>query len=233
MSVLIRWTIGKANDIGIEILQKSIQSFKRHYPSFNFIICYNLVTEKQEKTIKSLGVPTIDQKPMSNMFSNHPPACGSWKFYPPRLAPDSHEIFIDNDIVLLKEISEVNQFINNSSKTIVSQSRLRLYGKYQPIVPENIYVNSGLFGVPPHYPLENNLSNFLKNDKIPGWEGFFDEQGVVGYLLTNDYILIPLQHLRIITTKMPMDFKCQAAHFCGANRGNHSAWNQFKIGMLL
>jgi hypothetical protein len=235
MKPLFRWTVGKLKDIGMDMLRCSVASFRRLYPEFDFIVCFNLLTDDQKCQLAGLEIEPFNQNSLIDYFPNYPPACGSWKFYPPRLRPDAHEIFLDNDIILLDRLDEIDQFLASSNKTIVSESRnRRLYGKYDGRVPDGVLVNSGLFGVPPHYPLEDRLRWFMGKDATPGWSGFFDEQGLVAALLTQqDHVTVPLKHLQIITPDMNVRFDCQGLHFCGANSaGSHRAWGQFKHGML-
>lgn len=218
---LLRWTVGNISKLGREILEHSINSVKNHYPEFDLIVCHNSPVD--------VSVQTIDQTMFTKMF-HCPPASCSWKLYPPRLRKDCHEIFIDNDIVLNGKIPALDQFLD-SEKTLVCEARRRLYGRFENRVPQDLLINGGIFGLPPKYPFEIKIREFIKNHK--SWDGFFDEQGVVASLLHGG-ITIPLTQLNILTQDSDMDFKCAAAHFCGANRTeNHKAWDQFKKCMFL
>jgi len=116
-----------------------------------------------------------------------------WKLYPPRINKETHEIFIDNDLIIYKRIPLVDFFLQQKDLFIISEAYQRSYGFYTDVVKKGFVVNTGFFGVPPNYDFANDLNNSLKywepsSDNVEEdlvKNGYFDEQGLVAFIFQN------------------------------------------------
>lgn len=96
---IIRWTIGgNVSQHGIDCLGNSINCWKDLYgDSFDYFLCYNNIDVNK----LNFGVNLINQHEHLNSLSIQPNST-AWKLYPPRISLQSHEIFIDNDLIIYK-----------------------------------------------------------------------------------------------------------------------------------
>lgn len=237
MKTLMRWTIGgNVSKAGWECFSESIRIIPKIYPEFDYVICHNNMNDKMMNHLKSFGVDLYEQKheeigvpfefnrKTTDNVSNH-----AWKLCPLRLRPNSHEIWIDNDIILWNRIPEIDEFLNND-KPIVSQTWSReLYGQFDCDVPDSCSICAGFFGLPPNFPFKEKIDNANKF-KMP--LSGFDEQGMIAYIITsneNGWIGIEPYHLNQLgwwdcVKEMPL-----GAHFIRLNTGTNSGWETYKI----
>ena len=128
---------------------------------------------------------------------------------------DSHEIIVDNDVIIEKRLDE----IDTSCPLIVSSSCARLIsdssGRFSNALPVNIKLNTGLYGMPPGFDLASRINSF----GIGEWEDYFDEQGATSLALySDDLIVIPLS--KVSVNACPEYIKAShGTHFVGINRG--------------
>lgn len=184
--ILVRWTIGPVRHQGFLALRYSIEKFAKIYnlEKSNFIICCNNLNENQFNFIKSLNVPIYKQKEGDYKVL---PKGVAWKLYPPRLNPDGHELFIDNDLIIEEKINEIEEFFD-SNKTLVLEDNNRAYGKFENYISKNVLINSGLFGLPPDFDLKKYMDFYIKEwqkNTTKGHEESFtwDEQGLIALIL--------------------------------------------------
>lgn len=231
---LIRWTIGNINKSdGILILKESIKQFKKFYPYCDFTICYNQISSVY---LYFLDTPLYNQE-LYNNKELYTPKNETWKIYPPRLRLNSHELIIDNDLIITERIPEIDQFFNNDS-TLLLRGSQRYYGKYDYLIPKNIFINSGIYGMPPNFDFEAKIMHICKWDEQKEWEqdrvkGLFDDQGIITTCLL-DYkntIIIENSNIYNYETKKP-PIKAKGYHFIDANRKYHPGWQEFKISGL-
>lgn len=219
MKPLIRLTLGPVSQQGIETLLMSLRQLDKLYPECDVVVCAN-----QLDNIHKIKHPIINQQEYINSLS-YPPKEGynvHWKLYPPRLREGSHEIFIDNDIILFKRLPEIDLFLSSDS-TLLYEGLHGLHGNYE--VP--IKINSGIFGMPPGFRL------FLEKN----WENPFDEQGFVGSSLIkyHEYHVIKQTTIPILEPWMTDKsvFSALGVHFVGVNRYFHPGWEWYKSYRLL
>jgi hypothetical protein len=227
---LIRWTIGGGlcSIQSFICLRRSVKKMNEIYDKdLDYTICYNNLDFNQFKFIQSLDVPLIDQSLYVDTLSV-PPAYCAWKFYPPRLRPESHEVFIDNDIIWHKRSPSLDAFLRSTTKLLCCQgwSPFGLYGQYPNILRDAM--NAGMVGVPPKFDLAKAI-----NQKLLGpWSSHFDDQGIFALIVAeNPNIRIPLSELLIGD-----DFEADRCgwHFAGMNQRNSRMWEMYKnLGMLL
>ena len=103
-----------------------------------------------------------------------------WKVCPARMRMDSHEIIMDNDIVLLKKFPQIDEWLSQTSKTLILEEPIRFYGKYDSLLPaDGPFLNSGFMGMPPGYDFGAEISKSWK--QYGSYENLSqaDEQGLL------------------------------------------------------
>jgi hypothetical protein len=235
MKPLARWTIGKTNELGEETLRHSIKRFKILYPEFDLIICCNNLTDSQRLKLNYLNVKIHDQQPFELDYPLVPvdappgwkysmPGWG-WKLVPPRLRIRSHELWIDNDLIILERLPSIEQWLSSEKRSIISDGLQRAYGIFDEDIPSNINFCAGFFGLPPNYDFSENIKKLCK--KLKGEPlGYYDEQGItVLSVIQNDPIIA--SEIEIIKKITKLHYK--GMHFIGVNRTkNHEAWKDYK-----
>jgi hypothetical protein len=209
---LVRWTIGPVSNEGFHCLHLSIQSFLSCY-DVEPVICHNQLTPLQREQIHSWGYHTCDQQ--SRISSSVIAPMGvAWKLYPPRLDPSRHELFIDNDLIITKPIEEITKFFS-ADTPLVMEGDNRLYGQYDKFIPPNFIINSGLFGLPPHFDFQLNKSWEINCPERP-LSLTWDEQGFVAAILCEHKpLLISNETITNCETTL---IKSDGMHFVGVNR---------------
>ena len=222
---LVRWTIsGVCSRQGFICLKCSVRFFRNIYKELDYVVCHNNLDAEQLKFVQSLGVPLVDQSLYVHSLPIPPDYC-AWKFYPPRLKPGSHEIYMDNDILWHKKSPSVDVFLQ-SNKLLCSEAAtpISLYGQYPNMLGRSI--NAGMIGVPPNFDLASAISN-----KIQGpWSTHFDDQGMFAWIVSeNAHIYIPLLELWICGWQTDDDFtdKHCGWHFVALNKGYVVKWNAY------
>lgn len=205
---LVRWTIGPTTPDGIRCLRKSIDKLCGLY-DIEPVICYNQIDPQQ---FTDLGVRLVNQT--EDLPSSESPIGVTWKLYPPRLAIDRHELFIDNDLIIEKKIPELDHFFK-SDQTLLLEGSGRNYGRFEKHVPIGYKINSGLFGLPPGFDLKGQMefygTNWERNSRT------FDEQGLVATSLLNyrEFSIISSSTI----TNCEMEWVSGSGfHFIGLNR---------------
>lgn len=242
MKPLIRWTIGDAStSISFKVLELSIRLFKKHFKEFDCIICTNateLVKINIVKDIaKKLNVEIFEQT-SQHIPENLSKISSFWKFCPLRLRSESHEIIIDNDILIFEKLEKINMFLA-SNKTLICEDNFRFFGKFDHLHKDGIALNSGLVGFPPFYNIEKEINFFLKEKESLNYA---DEQGLVMAILNKeDNIKISTKEISILHFDKFYDgekwidysnfdfFRSKGFHFVGINRrASHLGWDIYK-----
>jgi hypothetical protein len=215
---LARWTIGPVQPDGFDCLVASIESFTRIY-DVEPVICYNC--EPQYLPTIAAKFRLIDQR--QHLSSLHlPPKGVAWKLYPPRLAPDRHEIFIDNDLILAARVSQIDEFLA-SDCTLLLEETSRTYGRFEKHVPPGKCINSGIFGIPPGFDLKRYVDFYAGNEWKKNANNeharneTWDEQGLIAFALLNypRSVIIP----RTVITNCEYHLvDGKGFHFIGLNR---------------
>jgi len=228
---LLRWTVGNCSGTGMEILEESVKWVKRLYPELRLMLCYN--HESVPDKVRHLGVELYRQSHSSEM--EYPPKNEIWKLYPPRLNPDGHEIFMDNDVVMVRRCEEVEKYLESDSHALLYEGVYGVHGKY-PYTKDGIKVNSGIFGLPPGFDFAGAIKELQKNDRIRDWEQKWDDQGVVGSILSRmPYFFIRQAQvpccgntLQEVPQKNGLHVGEVGFHFVDSNHGNDSQWKLYK-----
>jgi len=213
MKPIVRWTIGdKCSPLGLVILREAVSSFVSIYKQiFDYYIQYNFdcfdqkhKEEKLKDALKDLDVnfkkqiwseiPVGVNKPENKIFSrvdNLKDSGSIWKICPPRINIKTHEIIMDNDIVIYKKIPEIDQFLNSHDKLLVLEDPIKYYGVYYKNHDDSKVLNSGLFGLYPDYDFSENLKYFWNENGSFKKLSYSDEQGFIcGVLRRSNNIVI-------------------------------------------
>lgn len=219
MEKVARWTMGPVSDAGFECLATSIRSFSQLYDT-KLVICHNCKAEKLTSIVKEFAVELIDQTPY--LSSTIKPKGVAWKLYPPRIAPDAHEIHIDNDIVFENKIEEIDHFFDNDC-TLLLEAASRNYGRFDRHVPPGYCINSGIFGMPPGFNFDKYINFYVHTEWEENATGkhasskTFDEQGLVAFALLNyrKSVIIPDTSVTNCENNL---ISGRGLHFIGLNR---------------
>ena len=225
-SPVVRWTIGPVSDSGFQSLGLSITSFLHFYPHVEPIVCFNCQPDK----ISWLPDHILRYDQSRHQDDEIKPIGVAWKLYPPRLAPERHELFIDNDVVFLEPIPEIDQFFNGDI-TLLLQGLSRNYGRYEKHVPPGYCINSGIFGCPPGF----NLNKYVKFFGGIAWEEnvanrskTFDEQGIVALALLQYKKFAIIPDTSVTNCEMKL-INGKGLHFVGVNRNKfHEPFRLFR-----
>lgn len=215
MKPLFRITLGSVSKYGIYLAKTNYKLLKKNYPEADIVFCCN---NSSENIVNKFSCDIIYQQNYINSISCQP-FKESWKLYPPRLRLNSHEIVLDNDILLLKRIPEIDEFLK-SEKALLLNAQRRVYGSFCDLVKKDLNINSGIYGMPPNYDFKLEIEALLK--KIPKklFDVWCDDQGIVaGCLQQIPHIIIksvkncrPEEEIR---TSVLNDY---GFHLIGANR---------------
>jgi hypothetical protein len=215
MRPLFRITVGPVHETGLKILKKNVRLLKKIYPEADVVVCFNNINSDR----LNVDVETINQEEYINSLPYFPKA-ETWKLYPPRLRQSNHEIVLDNDILLFRRVPEIDEFLR-SDRPLLLEGRVRVYGKYENLTPQPFKINSGIFGLPPHFDFQQEIKHFIKNDEEKQWTHWCDDQGVVaGILLKRNPIFISMESVMNYLTDFSYQPKSHwnGIHLIGANR---------------
>lgn len=251
---LWRITIGNCLQQGIDILCESVQKlYALLGEEWDYLICYNGLNRDEVARISHsvrntptkffaqnwatcpIGDYCQSPKRADGSFEWNGTRCGGtiWKVCPPRIRLDSHEIIMDNDIVILKKFPQIEEFLNEN-KSLVLEEPIRFYGRYDYLFSSHgPFLNSGLMGFPPGYDFGAKIhENWIKYGQYQKLTQA-DEQGLLTFTL-NQSPNIRIQANQMIEI-LHRDFKTeitgdeQALHFTQANRiDNHRAWQKYQ-----
>lgn len=240
MRPLARWTIGKAQPAGEEILRVAVKRFRRIYPEFDLIVCYNNLTPEQEDRLGLLNVPLHRQTeeesahPLISVDAppgrkNSSPGWG-WKLVPPRLRIEGHELWIDNDILLRERLPTIDQWLQ-SDCTLISTGLHKAYGIFHDGIKDPIPYCAGFFGLPPGLDFGERIARYCQ--QIHGPLGYYDEQGVTtSVVLERQHFAIPYSDLMFI--KKAQRPYAKGLHFVGANRHiDYHVWDHYKCSIMM
>ena len=229
MKPLVRWIVGNCHNAGIISLIQSIKNFKKLYKNkFRYCICYNNLSDKQLKKIKILtssNIKLINQENYISEFDINP--CGpAWKLYPARLSLETHEIIIDNDLILFKKLTEIEDLIEND-KPFITEALKNCYGNFDNLISKNTTLNTGFIGYPPNFDIKKMILETIHKSKINCWSDHFDEQGCIASIFEKiDYNLITLNKINVCDHKLKMG--SHGIHLIGLNGG----WTHLFQSML-
>lgn len=233
MKPIIRWTIGHAKPSGFKVLQTSVQLINKLYKNqFDYFVLYN--GPNPLDYVKTLEADVLDASKYSGLLPI-PPCSSKWKLYPPRLNSDVHEIVMDNDVVIYNKLPHIDKFLNSQDFLVADGLTRRGLGRtFAKQVPVGKRLNSGIYGIPPNFDLQEALTKKITDLKLKGWTGWFDDQGILAAIMLNKkYIQIRPKDISIIPTKRLIGRSAKylkgkyGMHFCGINRGHTEYYDRF------
>lgn len=228
---LVRWTVGAVHPAGFELLRESVEGWLRLYgDAFDAVICHNSLAPAQLLQVRACGLPLLDQTPLAGLVPARPSGC-AWKLVPPRLRPESHEVFIDNDLVLHDRVPAVDQFLAGY-EAVVTEAHRAHFGAYAGVLGCDRAVNTGLFGLPPGFDLSAKVWQLARLYPRLAWDGHDDDQGVVMAAVRSLTVgIIPLADVWVCNPTLdfaPYGVGRRGTHFAGANAGNVRYWERYK-----
>lgn len=225
MKPLVRWTIGNVRDVGFEMLRESIRHFKKIYPDFDYFVCCNEI--KNKKFPDNINVFLQDHNCCSIPIK--PNSINAWKLFPPRLRINSHELFIDNDLIIYKKIPQISEFLKSTRPLCYGthDDRPFPYGIFSKNFDKTKFkLNSGIFGLPPNYDFEAEIIKNINEANLKKW-GVLDEQGLVATCLLNKNP-ITIHISEISNCWKSYNFGKYGFHFCGHNTEELPVWKYYR-----
>jgi hypothetical protein len=194
---------------------------------FEYFVCHNNLTKKEMTKIVELNVNLIDQEDFASCLPISPSNNFgvSWKLYPPRIDLDAHEIFMDNDVVLHKKFD----FERHEETCFISEALKRSYGSFDERIEESIAMNSGVFGLPPGFDFGLALSDAIVKFDVKWDDSYFEEQGLVAYVISNKpHVVLSKKDIDITCNKSSCFAGEYGTHFIGLNSGSTYYWKKYR-----
>jgi hypothetical protein len=224
---LLRWVMGGgATKDGFDVLDHAVDQARKLYPECDYAVLYNNLNDKEMKRIEKIGVELIEQT-QYNVEGIAPPIKAEHLMWPPRVRIETHELQMDNDIVLLRRHAYIDEFLHEDDLFIATESYIpQNYGLYSDAVPtrRGKGINSGLYGMPPGFDFGKWLFEFYeKYDRRPYHH--LNPQGIVAAMIKDQakFKIMAKSDIIIVPTmrKWRMDMlvrKVVGLHFTGINR---------------
>lgn len=256
---LFRWTVGNCLSQGLEILAESVARTTRALgiDNWDWVICYNGLNREElqylQKAVAGRPISLINQdwamcpiddncqtpRRKDGSFEWNGNRCGGtlWKVCPARLRMESHEIVMDNDIVMLKKFHQIDEWLESKDKALILEEPIRFYGRYDCLFgADGPFLNSGFMGFPPGYDFATAInatwSRYGKYTNISQ----ADEQGLLMHTL-NELPSIRIRKEQMVEV-LHRDYSTkitgrdEAYHFTQSNRmPNHKSWRDYQTIM--
>jgi hypothetical protein len=224
----IRWTIGDVSDLGFEALRLSILGALRvfgaqaHYAVYVNTIAVSVAQQRcgpLPATVvwrdATAAMPAWLSAHLGEGFAEGV----AWKLAPLQAFPDTHELALDNDLILWDLPPAMARWLERDDVCLVAEDVRACFGRFTDLCgpePRNL----GLRGLPPRFPLGSALRAMLA--RRPGLlSSELDEQGLqlaaLGAL--GKVVAVPLEDVSICSPfppHLPTLGRC-GAHFCGLN----------------
>jgi hypothetical protein len=224
MNAVVRWTIGPVQPDGFDCLAASVASFAELYPGVERVVCHNGLDDSRLQELVDLDVRLVCQSGGGVGVA--------WKLYPPRLDIARHELFIDNDLIVLEKVQEIDDFFSGEFALLL-QGESRNYGRFDQFVPPSYNINSGLFGVPPGIDLDRYLKLYGERweENCYNSSRTWDEQGFVAAVLTqHPHRIVSNETIRNCELRYQ---PARGLHFVGLNRcRHHRPYREFKVSAI-
>jgi hypothetical protein len=157
-----------------------------------------------------------------------------WKLIPARLRPESHELWIDNDIVITDRIKKIDDWLVGSTG-LIGTGFNRDYGRFAKTMPDvTLAYCAGMFGLPPGFDLETKIVEVVGNRTITG----FDEQGLVVRIVTgiDNFLTLEQKDMALLSErwrpKVMRGFP-HGLHFARVNRFDfHHSWRAYRFVVM-
>ena len=256
MKPLWRWTVGNTTHQGIEILEESVFRAMKALgrDTFDWVITFNGLTAQNrsyiegkivqgrpirlvEQTWSSCPIPDSSWSPIrvDGKVEVDGKKCGGtlWKVCPPRMRIETHEIVMDNDLVLLRKPPAIQEFLESEYHTLVLEEPIRFYGRYDHLFDQRDRLNSGLMGYPPGFDFGTEIfKNWEKHGKFR-YLTQADEQGLLMYtMFQRPNIRLTKYEIKELLAKQAPEITGDESglHFVQANRtvDGHRGWIRYQ-----
>ena len=254
---LFRFTVGNCLPQGLDVLAESIRVTTRTLglDKWDWAVCYNGLTKSEVGHLKdAIGARPIElvaqnwvdcpiedhvQSPRrrDGSFEWDGTKCGGtlWKVCPPRMRIGSHEIVMDNDVVLLRKFPQIDEWLQ-SDKTLILEEKIRFYGRYGEMLfpdKEAANLNSGFMGYPPRYDYGEAIRRTWEEHGSLTNLSQADEQALLTYTLSqHPNIRIEKEQMVEILArehKTKVTGEESGLHFTQVNRiPKHRAWAHYQ-----
>ena len=226
---VLRWSVGETTKEGLKCLRMSVKSAIAIYRDrFDYHICHNGIGKARLEYLERFPVQFVQQEKHSSELLIKPRKGNPcWKLYPPRLARDTHEIFIDNDLILYKPLPMIDEFLGKSDMFFISEAIRRSYGSFDRLVKHCYNLNTGLMGLPPGYDFGQEINRSIKERRL-AWSNHLEEQGLVSHLLCKKNLgVVTLSQVYVCHEELPYNKGTHGIHFVGLNRGFKKYWKRY------
>ncbi len=257
---LFRFTVGPCIPQGLEVLKESVKKTTATLgiDAFDWMICHNGLSEDEQAQLSDMTkdlpivlyeqswnfVPIPDDqewatpKRKDGSFEWNGNHCGGtlWKVCPARMRMESHEIVMDNDIVLLEKFPQIDHFLKSTHMALILEEPIKFYGRYDAqFGDKEPYLNSGFIGFPPGYDYGAEILRVWEETGSFQKLSHSDEQGLLMYTLSRLPSVRIKKHQMVELLATDVDAskrltgKEAGLHFTQANRiPNHLSWKKYK-----
>lgn len=184
----IRWTIGDVSEPGFQALRLSIWGAWRLFGSAAlYCVCVNTVALARARALTGAVPDAVRWRRsqpgdlpawLRREFLEREMAEGTaWKFAPPRIFPEFHELSLDNDVVLWREPAAVRAWLEDApAACLIAEDVRACFGQFAVLCgPEPR--NSGIRGLPPRFDMAAALRAVLR-ERPARLVSETDEQGL-------------------------------------------------------
>lgn len=181
----VRWTIGDVSPRGFVALSLSVAGAVRLFGDrARYVVCVNSLSEAEARR----RLPDLpDQVEVRQVDQQLPTVIGcrlapnmaqgvGWKFAPPRLFPDRHELALDNDCILWSMPLGLSRWLSSDEGFLLAEDVAPAFGRFAPWCGAEPR-NTGIRGLPPGFDLVEALDKVLC--RVPELlDSELDEQGL-------------------------------------------------------
>lgn len=224
----VRWTLGDVSERGFVALSLSVAGAVRLLGDrARYVVCVNNVPLGEVRR----RLPRLpEQVELRSVDAELPPALArrlapnmaqgvAWKFAPPRLFPDRHELALDNDCILWDLPDGLARWLERPDAFLLAEDVAPAFGRFAPWCgPEPR--NTGIRGLPPGFDLVAALDRVLGRvgDRL---DSELDEQGlqVAALRESGDVHIVRVDEVTVCSPFPPHrpDLGTCGAHFVGLN----------------
>jgi hypothetical protein len=227
--LVLRWTIGDVSREGFEALAWSLLGMARLFGAdARYVVCVNTVDPARVRTlvgpvpvdvewrgVSPADVPAFIRERLDARFAEGV----GWKFAPLRIDEDAFELALDNDCIIWTLPPAIEQWTHDGARTLIAEDVRAYFGQFSACCGDAPR-NSGIRGLPPRWPFEDDVRTLLDRAREP-LTSETDEQGlqVAAVCLRGTPLLVTTEEVSICSPFYPHQphlGRC-GAHFVGLN----------------
>jgi hypothetical protein len=189
----VRWTIGDVSERGFDALALSIRGMTALLGDrADYVVCVNTVPidtarrrlGAQADAVRFVQADALAPAFLVERFDDAFAEGVGWKFAPPRIFPDRHELALDNDCILWALPDAIARWLASDDGFLLAEDVVPAFGRFAahcPTPPRN----TGIRGLPPGFDLARALVATL--DRVDErLSSELDEQGLQVAALSRD-----------------------------------------------